>query len=200
MKKYVWPGIALVLAVLLFLSLNIRSEQRALLPEDHPLELAALKREKLPLDLIEFKPTRIGNEPAKSLPDTSAAPDAAGSLNSTKRDVLAEKAVVGGSDFIRQPPSEITQLMTELRETNDAAKKADLTKQLDAAIVAIFDKDMSTRETDLSQLEERLTKLRNQLKRRKEAKSEIIQLQIKLMVNEADGLGFSGTPATNGRQ
>ena len=65
---------------------------------------------------------------------------------------------------------------------------------------AIFDKDMTSRETDLSQLEERLTKLRNQLKRRKEAKSEIIQLQIKLMVNEADGLGFSGTPAIKDRQ
>ncbi|TXT39462.1 MAG: hypothetical protein FD138_74 [Planctomycetota bacterium] len=105
-----------------------------------------------------------------------------------------------GNGLNLEQHAEITQLMTQLREANDDPKKADLTKQLDAAIVAIFDKDMSSRETDLSQLEERLTKLRAQLDRRRKSKSEIIQLQIKLMVNEADGLGFSGTPAINGRQ
>lgn len=95
---------------------------------------------------------------------------------------------------------EIAPLMTQLREATDDAKKAELTKQLESAIVAIFDKDMATRETELRPLEERLTKLRNQLNRRKEAKSEIIQLQLKLMINEADGLGFSPPPTIKGRQ
>jgi hypothetical protein len=40
-------------------------------------------------------------------------------------------------------------------------------------------------------LEERLKKLRTQLDRRREAKAEIIQLQLKVLTNEVEGLGFS---------
>ncbi len=89
-------------------------------------------------------------------------------------------------------PSKIQKLMDQLREANDDSKKAELTKELESIIVAAFDDDLKSRETDLKKLEERLAKLRNQLNRRKEAKAEIIQLQLKVMVNEAEGLGFSG--------
>ncbi len=194
MKKYVWPGIALVLAVLLFMSFNIRSEQRALLPEDHPIEAPPQPLESVPVALIESKPTRFGNEPAKAELSTLAGLGGFG---------MSPPGMPGnsrGNALSLEQHAEIAQVLTELRVVNDDPKKAELTKQLESAIVAIFDKDMSSRETDLSQLEERLTKLRAQLDRRRKAKSEIIQLQIKLMVNEADGLGFSGTPAINGRQ
>ena len=82
--------------------------------------------------------------------------------------------------------------MNQLREADDDAKKADLTKQFEAAVAKHFDEDLKNRETELTKLEERLTKLRAQLDRRRKAKAEIIQLQIKVMVNEAEGLGFSG--------
>ena len=101
-------------------------------------------------------------------------------------------AGLGGLGGFGRPRSEIEQLMTQLREADDAEKKADLTKKLEAAIVTNFDEDMTSRETELTKLEARLTKLRAQLDRRRKAKPEIIQLQLKVMVNEADGLGFSG--------
>ena len=82
--------------------------------------------------------------------------------------------------------------MSQLRETEDEAKKADLTKQLEAAVAKHFDEDVKARETELTKLEERLKKLRAQLERRSKAKAELIQLQIKVLVNEAEGLGFSG--------
>jgi hypothetical protein len=88
--------------------------------------------------------------------------------------------------------SEIRKLVNQLRETDDEAKKADLTKQLEAAVAKHFDEDMKTRETELTKLEERLKKLRAQLDRRAKAKAELIQLQVKVLVNEAEGLGFSG--------
>lgn len=93
---------------------------------------------------------------------------------------------------VAHPRSEIGQLMHQLREATDDAKKADLTKKLETAVDKQFDEDLKNRETELTKLEERLTKLRAQLERRRKAKTEIIQLQIKVMVNEADGLGFSG--------
>ena len=87
--------------------------------------------------------------------------------------------------------SEIARLMNQLRD-GDSAKKPELTKQLEAAVDKYFDDDMKVRETELTKLEERLNKLRSQLERRRKAKTEIIQLQIKVLLNEADGLGFTG--------
>ena len=92
----------------------------------------------------------------------------------------------------------IQQLVVELREATDDAKKAGLTKQLEAAVTATFEEDLTSREAELTKLEERLAKLRALLDRRRKAQGEIIQLQLKVMINEADGLGFSGASATNG--
>ncbi len=88
--------------------------------------------------------------------------------------------------------SEINQLVRELGDTTDEAKKAEITKKLEAAVTKAFDEDQKNREAELTKLEERLKKLRAQLDRRAKAKSDIIQLQLKVLVNEAEGLGFSG--------
>jgi hypothetical protein len=84
----------------------------------------------------------------------------------------------------------------ELREANDAKspdekKQADLKKKLEDAVAKIFDTDMMEREQRLAKLEERLKNLRAQLDRRKKAKSEIVDLEVKVLTNEAAGLGFS---------
>jgi phosphoenolpyruvate-protein kinase (PTS system EI component) len=93
--------------------------------------------------------------------------------------------------------SEIARLMNQLRDA-DSAKKPELTKQLEAAVDKYFDEDMKTREAELAKLEERLSKLRSQLDRRRKAKTDIIQLQIKVLLNEADGLGFTGASFFDG--
>jgi hypothetical protein len=87
---------------------------------------------------------------------------------------------------------EIAQLLTKLREAEGDAARVELSKQLEEAIAKYFDDDMKTRESELTKLEERVSKLRSQLDRRRRAKQEIIQLQLKVLMNEADGLGFSG--------
>jgi hypothetical protein len=80
----------------------------------------------------------------------------------------------------------------------EAKKKVELTKQLEAVVAEGFDEDMKIREGELSKLEERLNKLRAQLDRRRKAKSEIIQLEVKVLLNEAAGLGFSNGPGERG--
>jgi len=84
---------------------------------------------------------------------------------------------------------EIGTLVDELRDSDDAKKTA-VTRKLEAAVTEQFDRDMEYREGELRKLEERLNKLRGQLDRRRKAKAEIIQLQIKVLINEAEGLGF----------
>lgn len=86
--------------------------------------------------------------------------------------------------------AEIGRVMNELRDAPEE-KKADLTKQLEAAVASYFDDDMKTREAELTRLEERLSKLRSQLDRRRKAKADIVRLQIQVLANEAEGLGFS---------
>jgi hypothetical protein len=113
----------------------------------------------------------------------------------------------GGSAYVaatplsseaRESQIQIRQLTHRLREATDDAAKADLTKQLETAVGKYFDEDMKTRETQLSQLEERVTKLRAQLDRRRKAKDDITKLQTKVLVNDADGLGFGDLQPENG--
>ena len=89
--------------------------------------------------------------------------------------------------------SEIKQIVQQLRQDGDEAAKADLVKHLETAVSQYFDEDLKLREDQLSKLEERVTKLRGQLERRRKAKADIVQLQTKVFTNDADGLGFSGT-------
>jgi hypothetical protein len=64
------------------------------------------------------------------------------------------------------------------------------TKKLSELVDKCFDEDMAQRKKELEQLEKRLANLREQLDRRKTKKSEIVELQMKVLLNEADGLGF----------
>ena len=97
----------------------------------------------------------------------------------------------GGEPAIAAIRSEIKQLTDQLRQAVDDTTKADLAKQLETAVSKYFDEDLKIRESQLSKLEERVTNLRSQLERRRKAKGEITQLQTKVLINDADGLGFS---------
>ena len=101
----------------------------------------------------------------------------------------------GGGGVGGSAQSEVGRIMSQLREATDDAKKAELTKKLETAVAKSFDEDMKARETELTKLEERLKKLKDQMERRRKAKADIIQLQLKVLANEAEGLGFSRTSA-----
>jgi hypothetical protein len=90
----------------------------------------------------------------------------------------------------------IRTIVGQLGEAPDAEKAA-LMKKLELAVSNQFGRDMEYRESELTKLEERLNKLRQQLERRRRAKNEIIELQIKVLVNEAEGLGFGGNSSAS---
>ena len=54
----------------------------------------------------------------------------------------------------------------------------------------LFERRMKQREGHLQQLEGRLNKLRAQFKRQREAKVDVIDLRVKTLINEAQGIGF----------
>lgn len=55
-----------------------------------------------------------------------------------------------------------------------------------------FDRDLEKRRKDLEQLEEKLAKLKEIIAKREKAREELVDLRIKLIENDAEGLGFPG--------
>lgn len=137
-----------------------------------------------------------GFSPAPSVaPPGAAVPVAAPPGGFTPHfDTGSGRTVYTWSSASPQSQSAINQLMKALSEADDDAKKTDITKKLEAEVAKQFDEDMKAREAELAKIEERLKKLTAQLERRRKAKSEIIELQIKVLINESAGLGF-GSPS-----
>jgi hypothetical protein len=86
--------------------------------------------------------------------------------------------------------SSIRQAAEAVRDAKDDEAKAAAEKALDDLLSRYFDVDMARRESELTKIEERLIKLRDLHNRRRAKKQEILELQTKVALNEAEGLGF----------
>jgi hypothetical protein len=102
----------------------------------------------------------------------------------------------GGSPFfssVRTGPnvtSAIRKAAEAVRDAKGDEAKSAAQKKLAEVLSKSYDEDMVAREHELKQIEERLAKLRDLLERRRAKKQEIIDLQTKVALNEAEGLGF----------
>ncbi len=89
----------------------------------------------------------------------------------------------------------LRQAAAALRDAKDDAAKTAAQGQLTELLDKVFEEDMQRREQELAQVEQRTKDLRALMGRRREKKNEIVQLQIKVLLNEADGLGvFNESP------
>jgi hypothetical protein len=86
--------------------------------------------------------------------------------------------------------SSIRQAAEAIRDAKDDKAKATAGRKLGDILSKYFDEDMARRESELTKIEERLIKLRDLHNRRRVKKQEIIELQTKVALNEAEGLGF----------
>lgn len=93
---------------------------------------------------------------------------------------------------------EIRKGLKQYREAKTDEEKKQAEESVSTALSKFFELDMQNREDEVRAVEERVKKLREQLGTRREAKDQMIQLQLKVLVNETNGLGFySGSPLTN---
>jgi hypothetical protein len=90
--------------------------------------------------------------------------------------------------------------MQEIRDAAKALSEAEgqedrqtAEQELTQLLNNYFEEDMERREQELAQVENRVKKLRELLERRREKKQDIVELQIQVLQNEADGLGFFGS-------
>jgi hypothetical protein len=93
----------------------------------------------------------------------------------------------------------IRQAAEAVRDAEGPQAKADAQVRLMEYLAKYFDDDFKRREKELTEIEQRLAKLRELLDRRRNSKQEIIELQAKVALNEAEGLGFyEGEPDAPG--
>lgn len=119
-----------------------------------------------------------------------------------KHDVLVRRKIIErgegpvGDPFVLRirtdVASEIQHAATAVNEAEGDEAKEAAQRQLNALLERYFDDDMKRREEELVRIEERLSKLKALLDLRREKKQEIIDLQTKVALNAAAGLGFYG--------
>jgi hypothetical protein len=80
----------------------------------------------------------------------------------------------------------------KLKSAKSDADKTSATNELSKLLDKSFQRDLERREHEIAQVEARVKKLRDQIEKRKKAKDDILNLRLKTIVNEADGLGFPG--------
>ena len=90
--------------------------------------------------------------------------------------------------------AKIRKAAEELRDAKDDDAHEKANSKLRDLLDQYFEEDMTRRQKELESIEARLQKLHAQLDRRRAKKQEIIDLQVKMSANEADGLGFYSQP------
>jgi hypothetical protein len=80
----------------------------------------------------------------------------------------------------------------KLKSAKSDADKTNATNEISKLLEKSFQRDLERREHEIAQVEARVKKLRDQIEKRKKAKDDILNLRLKTIVNEADGLGFPG--------
>lgn len=96
------------------------------------------------------------------------------------------------SDFEIREKHSFEEALRALQSDDPKSDKTAALKAVHELLSVGFERDLETRESELKQLETRVQKLRSQLDKRKAAKQEIIDLRLKTIQNEADGLEYPG--------
>jgi hypothetical protein len=114
------------------------------------------------------------------------------------RDAAKMKAkVIAGANVRHEAKAAMRDAAANLRSAETDADKEQAEARLRELLTKYFEHDMTQRQSELKEMETRLRKLEEQLERRREKMEEIIDLQVQVLVNQADGLGFFNESEAN---
>jgi hypothetical protein len=144
-----------------------------------------------------------GEEEGPSV-EVSLEPDKKPQTERRKKNVILRREAggYGGYGAFPQPPMKvelrfandqmqaIQEAAKALSEAEDDDDRDEAQEKLSELLDEYFEQDMKRREEELAAVEKRVKQLRALLERRREKKEDIINLQIDVLRNEADGLGF----------
>jgi hypothetical protein len=102
----------------------------------------------------------------------------------------------GGSSFnplIVRPASsqdKIKSMLKVLESTDNTSDKNAIEQEIKQLLNEQYDQKMKVYEKQLAELESKLEKMRSQLQRRRDAKADMVDLRMKVLMAEADDLGW----------
>ena len=96
----------------------------------------------------------------------------------------------------QNPKAMIESARTKLAEATTTKEESQATEELKAALVNYFDRDLEERDRLLKMVRSDIEKMKQKLEKRASSKSSIVELQFKMIVNEASGLGFFSPTVT----
>lgn len=99
----------------------------------------------------------------------------------------------------RKAEQEIQQAAKSLRQADSSTEKREAEDKLRSLLADDYDSRLDGYAEHLDELEKSLADMRAKLKRRREAKSEMIDLRVKVLIAEADDLGWPSRVRENSR-
>lgn len=92
--------------------------------------------------------------------------------------------------------TEVEKALAKVKAAKDSVEKDGAKDELLAALSAEYDNRMNVYDKHIESLEKQVEEMRERLSRRRKAKDEVVELKLKQLVSEADGLGW---PSNSGR-
>ncbi len=83
-----------------------------------------------------------------------------------------------------------TALATWKDSANDAAARQTAKEKASQVLSTIYDELLNSQEQEIDALEKRVVELREQLGRRRQAKSRMVELKLEMLLSQTDGLGW----------
>lgn len=114
-----------------------------------------------------------------------------GGLAETRSDFFQESEEQKQYRELRSRIRNATEQMRNAESSSDRTKAQD---ELREALAEDYDIRMKAYEEYLDKLEEQLAEMRAKLQRRRDAKSDMVDLRIKVLAAEADDLGWPSSP------
>ena len=85
---------------------------------------------------------------------------------------------------------EIRKAMKAIKDAESEADKDKAKDELKSLLEAQYDESLDRYEEYLAEMEKKITELRKQLDRRRDAKMEMVDLRLQVLISDAEGLGW----------
>ncbi len=144
-----------------------------------------------------------------SVPDVTATPGF-GNRNPNIRTAgvpsnptdASDPNLISGVQFAHNPQNPkamIESARAKLAEATTTKEESQATDELKTALVIYFDRDLEERDRLMKTVRTDIEKMKQKIEKRASSKNSIIELQFKMVVNEASGLGFFSPQVTTDR-
>lgn len=113
--------------------------------------------------------------------------------------VAGQPAGAQSTDKSKTNATKFQKAVEALKQAKDEEARKKSLETLSEVVSQLFDEDLKRRESEVGDIRNRAAKLKAIVDKRKESKDRIVDLQLKIQLNEVEGLGFSAKRSSGRR-